>query len=74
MCDSSAVMLRVVVSARLQAYAKLQYNPGRELLEAAGRRALAALHQYTPQVGTNTCLFSMCRGPLTSHHPGQGKL
>ncbi len=33
-----------------QAYAKLQYNPGRELLEAAGRRALAALHQYTPQV------------------------
>lgn len=55
----------MVISARLQAYAKLQYNPGRELLEAAGRRALAALHQYTPQV----CFtHSRCTrsGPLTT--------
>ncbi len=39
---------------RGQAYAKLKYNPGRELLEAATRRALAALHQYTPQEIGNT--------------------
>ena len=48
------VVLAMTCSLRSvwQAYAKLQYNPGRELLEAAGRRALAALHQYTPQVSS----------------------
>jgi len=37
------------VSNSLWAYAKLGYNPGRELLDCTARRAGGMLHQYTSQ-------------------------
>ena len=37
------------VSNSLWAYAKLGYNPGRELLDCTARRAGSMLHQYTSQ-------------------------
>lgn len=54
------------VSNSLWAYAKLGYNPGREVLDAAVHRALHSLPQYTPQEVANT-LWALA---TLEHHPG----
>jgi hypothetical protein len=54
------------VSNSLWAYAKLSFNPGHEVLDIAGRRALQSLHQYSSQEISN-CLWAFA---TLEHHPG----
>ena len=55
------------VSNSLWAYAKLGYNPGRELLDCTARRAGSMLHQYTSQARPLhrhrcvLCAFLLCQ-------------
>ena len=49
------------VSNSLWAYAKLGYNPGRELLDCTARRAGGMLHQYTSQARSPCKLLQTCR-------------
>ncbi len=44
------------ISNSLWAYAKLGYNPGKELLAVTSRRAQTMLHQYTSQASLKTSL------------------
>ena len=54
------------VSNSQWAYAKLGYNPGRELLDCTARRAGGMLHQYTSQEIAN----SLWAFATLEHHTG----
>ena len=54
------------MSNSLWAYAKLGYNPGREVLDVTAQRAVQSLPQYTSQEIANT-LWALA---TLEHHPG----
>lgn len=58
------------VSNSLWAYAKLEYNPGKLLVDVASRKAAGMMHQYTSQELANM-LWAIA---TLQHHPGAAVL